>query len=70
MRCYYRNGIICGANIREFEDQSVIKEKLDQLGVSFWGFFWRTFREERNEEKKKKKRKKAKKGMDISLFHF
>ena len=30
---YYRNGIICGANRREFEDQSVIKGKLDQIGI-------------------------------------
>ena len=28
MRCYYRNGISCGVNGREFEDQSVIKGKI------------------------------------------
>ena len=28
MRCYYRNDISCGANKREFEDQSVIKGKI------------------------------------------
>ena len=33
MRCYYRNGISCGANRREFEDQSVIKGKIDQIGI-------------------------------------
>ena len=58
MRCYYRNGISCGANIREFEDQSVIKGKLDQIGirpirVSHFEDFWRAFCEERKEEKKK-----------------
>ena len=70
MRCYYRNGISCGANRREFEDQSVIKRKLDQIGirpirVSHFGDFWRAFREERKEEKKKKKKKKKRiSGMD------
>ena len=33
MRCYYRNDISCGANRREFEDQSVIKGKLDQIRI-------------------------------------
>ena len=28
MRCYYRNGISCGENRRELEDQSVIKGKI------------------------------------------
>ena len=28
MRCYYRNSIGCGANRRDFEDQSVIKGKI------------------------------------------
>ena len=28
MRFYYRNGISCGANRREFEDQSVIEGKI------------------------------------------
>ena len=75
MICYYRNGISCGANRREFEDQSVIKGKLDQIGirlirVSHFGDFWRAFleerKEERKEEKKKKKKKKKKRisGMD------
>ena len=55
MRCYYRNGISCGANRREFEDQSVIKGKLDQIGirpirVSHFGDFWRAFREEMRRE--------------------
>ena len=55
MRCYYRNGISCGANRREFEDQSVIKGKLDKIGirpirVSHFGDFWRAFREERRRE--------------------
>ena len=55
MKCYYRNNISCGANRREFEDQSVIKGKLDQIGirpirVSHFGNFWRAFHEERREE--------------------
>ena len=66
MRCYYRNGISCGANRREFEDQSVIKGKLNQIGirpirVSHFGDFWRAFREERKEKRKEEKNKKKKK---------
>ena len=77
MRCYYRNDIICGANRREFEDQSVIKGKLDQIGirpvrVSHFGGFLEGFYVKRGEEKKKRKKKKEKRisGMDISLFHL
>ena len=33
MICYYRNDISCGANRREFEDQSVIKGKSYQIGI-------------------------------------
>ena len=29
----YIYGISCGANIREFEDQSVINGKIDQIGI-------------------------------------
>ena len=75
MRCCYRNGISCGANRREFEDQSVIKGKLYQIGlkpirVSHFGDFWRIFREERKEEKKKRKKKKERRisGMDCYGF--
>ena len=62
MICYYRNGLSCGANRREFEDQSVIKGKLDQIGikpirVSHFGDFWRAFHEERKKEKKKKNKR-------------
>ena len=70
MRCYYRNDIICGANRRDFEDQSVIKEKLAQNGIRpirvshFGDFFGGHF------VKRERKRTKAKKCMDISLFHF
>ena len=74
MICYYRNGISCVANRREFEDQSEIKGKLYQIGIKairvshFGDFFWRAFREERKkeskEENKKKNIRKAKKGMD------
>ena len=63
MSCYYRNGISYGANRREFEDQSVIKGKFDQIGirpirVSHFGELERAFREERKEEKKKKRKGK------------
>ena len=83
MRCYYRNDISCGANRREFEDQRVIKGKLDQNGIRpSWSLIWegvlgllskeRRIEEEEEEEKKKRKKKKKKRisGMDISLFHF
>ena len=54
MRCYYRNDISCGANRREFEDQRVIKGKLDQMGktklVSHLGRRARALREERRRE--------------------
>ena len=71
MRCYYRKDISCGANRREIEDQSVIKEKLNQIGirpirVSHFGDFWRAFREERKEERKEEKKKKKKKKKRIS----
>ena len=74
MRCYYRNEISYDANRREFEDQSVIQGKLDQIGirpirVSHFRDFWRAFLEERKEEKKKKKKKKKKiSGMDYYGF--
>ena len=66
MRYYYRNVISCGANRREFEDQSVIKGKLDQIGIrpiraSHFGNFGGAFREERKEERKKEKKKRKKK---------
>ena len=83
MRCYYRNDISCGANRREFEDQRVIKGKLDQNGIRpSWSLILegvlgllskeRRIEEEEEEEKKKRKKKKKKRisGMDISLFHF
>ena len=71
MICYYRNDISCGANRMKFEDQSVIKGKLDQIRirpirVSHFGDFWRAFREERKEEKKKKKKRIS--GMDYYGF--
>ena len=71
MKCYYRNDINCGANRREFEDQIVIKGKLDQTGirpirVSHFGDFWMAFREERKEENKNKKKRIL--GMDYYEF--
>ena len=76
MRYYYRNGINCGANRREFEDQSVIKGKSKSNGIrpswSRMRYFlipiWRAkkkkCKERRRKKKKKKKIKKARKGMD------
>ena len=68
MRCYYRNDISCGANTREFEDQSVIKGKIkikwdktklvSHLGD--WGYV------KRGELKKKKEKKIL--GMDCYGF--
>ena len=73
MICHIRNDISCAANRKEFEDQSVIKGKLDQIGitpirVSHFRDFWREFHGERKEEKKNKKKRIS--GMDISLFYF
>ena len=69
MRCYYRNDIICGANRREFEDQSVIKEKLDQIGIRpirvsrFGDFFGGHFvkRERKRERKRRRRERKPRK---------
>ena len=62
MRCYYKNGISCGANRREFEDQSVIKGKLDQIGISpirvshFKDFFGGHFvKRERKRERRRRR---------------
>ena len=72
MRCYYRNGISCGANRREFEDQRVIKGKLKSNGIRpSWSLIWerrRLLREEEKEERKEEKKKKKKKGMDCYGF--
>ena len=73
MRCYYRNGISCGANRREFEDQSVIKGKIkikwDKTKLVSHLGDWKGFYVNRGEEKKKKKKKKKKEkrisGMDF-----
>ena len=64
MRCYYRNDISCGANRREFEDQSVIKGKLYQIGirlirVSHFRGFLKGFYVKGGEEKKKRKKNKG-----------
>ena len=63
MRCYYRYGISCGANRREFEDQSLKKGKLGQIGIRpirvyHFGDFWKAFREKRKEERKEEKKKR------------
>ena len=75
MICYYRNSISCGANRREFEDQSVIKGKLKANGIRpsgylILGIFGREKKcrerekKKKTKKKKKKKKKKRKKGME------
>ena len=74
MICYYRNGISCGANRREFEDQSVIKGKIkikwdktklvSHLGD--WEGFYVKIGKEKNKSKKKKKKRVS--GMDCYGF--
>ena len=70
MRCYYINDISCGANRREFEDQSVIKGKIkikwDKTKLVSHLGDWEGFYMKRGEEKKKRKKKKEKRisGMD------
>ena len=79
MRCYYRNDISCGANRREFENQSVIKGKIkikwDKTKLVSHLGDWEGFYVKREEEKKKRKKKKRKKkkekrisGMDYYGF--
>ena len=72
MRCYYRNGIGCGANRREFEDQSVIKGKIkikrDKTKLVSHLGDWEGFYVKRREEKKKKKKEKRISGMDCYGF--
>ena len=63
MRCYYRNDISCGANRREFEDQSVIKDKLDQIGirpirVSHFGDFFRVHFVKRERKRRRRRRER------------
>ena len=72
MRCYYRNGIGCGANRREFKNQSVIKGKIkinwdktklvSHLGV------WEGFYMKRGEEKKKKKRRRRRRRRGFQVW--
>ena len=61
MICYYRNSNSCGANRREFEDQSAIKGKFEQNGIrpSWSLILGRTKRrvKKRGEEKKKIRRR-------------
>ena len=61
MRCYYRNGISCGANRREFEDQSVIEGKIkikwDKTKLVSHLGDWEDFYVKRGEEKNKKEKR-------------
>ena len=52
----------CGANRGEFENQSAIKEKLEQIGirpirVSHFGHFWR--RAKRREKERRRRRRRG-----------
>ena len=62
MRCYYRNDKSCGANRREFEDQSVIKGKIkikwDKTKLVSHLGDWEDFYVKRGEEKKKRKKRR------------
>ena len=78
MRCYYRNGISCGTNRREFEDQSVIKEILDQIGirpirVSHFGIFGGHF-VKREKKRRRRGRRRRRRGFQewiaIVLYGF
>ena len=64
MRCYYRNDISCGENIREFEDQSVkkgkIKIKWDKTKLVSYLGDWEGFYLKRGEEEKKRKKRRRK----------
>ena len=71
MICYYRNNNSYGANRREFEDQSAIKGKCEQIGIRpSWSLIWESKKKKRRErekmkkKKKRKRRKKTKKGME------
>ena len=74
MRCYYRNGISCGANRREFEDQSVItgkiKIKWDKTKLVSHLGDWKGFYVKRGEEKKKRKKKKEKRISSMDCYGF
>ena len=73
MRCYYRNGISCGANRRELKDQSVIKGKIkikwEKTKLVSHLRDWVGFYVKRGEEKKKRK-KKEKRISGIDCYGF
>ena len=68
MRCYYRNGISCGANRREFEDQSVIKRKIKINGIRpSWSLIlghWRASTR-RKQKSRKRGRRRRRRGFQI-----
>ena len=74
MRCYYRNGLSCGANRREFENQSVIKGKIkikwDKTKLVSHLGDWEDFYVKKGEEKKKRKKKKEKRISSIDYYGF
>ena len=74
MRCYYRNGISCGANRRDFEDQSVIKGKIkikwDKTKLVSHNGDWEGFYVKRGEEKKKGKKKKEERISCMGCYGF
>ena len=67
MICCYRNDISCVANRREFEDQSEIKGKLDQIGIRpirvshFGDFFGGNFVKRERKRERKRETKRARK---------
>ena len=69
MRCYYRNDISCGENIREFEDQSVkkgkIKIKWDKTKLVSYLGDWEGFYLKRGEEEKKRKKRRRRRGFQV-----
>ena len=70
MRCYYRNGISCGANRREFEDQSVIKGKIkikwDKTKLVSHLGDWEGFYVKIGEEKRRRRgRRRRRRGFQV-----
>ena len=77
MTDYYINSIICGANRREFEDQSVIKGKLKSNGIRpNWSLILGEEESKKNVERgrrgrrKRKERKPRKVWIEMVLYGY
>ena len=75
MICYFRNGISCSANRREFEDQSEIKRKFDQIGirptrVSHFGHFGEQNVERERRRRRRRVRKPRKVWISMDFYGF